>query len=85
MATIVEDTRDGGVYVLLGAGFGAYKAMKPNWLLGNLLADEESDELSMIAVCDFKGHVGWLHSGHVRVLRVDGRTPQELLLATPDS
>ena len=39
MAVIVEHRETGDRFVLVGTGFGAYKATKPNWFFGNLLAD----------------------------------------------
>ena len=84
MATIVESLQDKAVYILLGAGFGAYKAIKPHWLFGNLGTEEESDEITVLAVCDFNGKVGWIRSDQVRVISVDGQSPEEVLLQTPD-
>lgn len=84
MATIVEHTETGGVYVLLGTGFGAYKAMKPNWFFGNWMADEQSDQLAMVCVCDYRGQIGWFRSQDLRVISVDGQMPESLLVSAPE-
>ena len=57
MAVIVEHRDTGERYVLLGTGFGAFRASKPNWLLGSLVPDEESGEHSVVAVSTAVGAV----------------------------
>jgi hypothetical protein len=83
MAIIVEHIEDGGVYILLGTGFGSYKALKPHVFFGNLVADEKSGNDAMICVCDFNGNIGWFRSAELRVIRVDDETPEALLVDTP--
>lgn len=84
MATIVEHVETGAVYVLLGSGFGAYAASKPNWFFGDWVADRESGQMAMIAVCDYKGQIGWFRSDQLRVLYVDGVNPEQALSDAPD-
>jgi hypothetical protein len=50
MATIVQSKRDGKNYVLLGTGFGAYKATRPGVFFGNLIPDEDEGQITMAAV-----------------------------------
>ena len=68
MAVIVENRESGERYVLVGTGFGAYRATKPNWFFGNLMADEQSGELSVVAVCNAGGNIGWFQSESVHGL-----------------
>ena len=79
MATIVEDTRTGKTYVLLGAGLAAWASSTPNAFLGNWMPNEKSGTLETLCVCDADGRVDWLGSEHVRIVSVDGRTPGEVL------
>ena len=79
MATIVMHKASGTKYVLLGTGFGAFKASRPSVFFGNLLPDEESGELTMVAVCDSKGNIGWIHSEELIVVEVDGKAPGEMV------
>ena len=50
MATIVIHQRTGEKYVLLGTGFGAFQSKKPNWLLGDLMADTTEGQYTMVCV-----------------------------------
>lgn len=84
MATIVESLQDNAVYILLGAGFGAYNTLKPFGLLETLDSNKEPGQISVLAVCDFNGKVGWIRSDQVKVISVDGQSPEEVLLQTPD-
>ena len=79
MATIVESTRTGKRYVLLGTGFGAYKATRPGVFFGNLNPNEEEGEFTMVAVCDPKGVIRWTHSDDLIVIEVDGQSPEALI------
>ena len=79
MATIVMHRDSGARYVLLGTGFGAFKASRPSVFFGNLLPTDESGELTMVAVCDSKGNIGWIHSEELIVVEVDGKAPAEMV------
>ena len=52
MATIVRSKQNGKKYILLGTGFGAYKATRPGVFFGNLIPEEEQGQIKMVAVCD---------------------------------
>ena len=79
MATIVIHTPTGRRYVLIGAGFGAFQSKKPNWLLGDLMADTTEGQLAMTCVCDKSGDLRWVESAQLTVISVDGVSPTELL------
>ena len=79
MATIVRYKRDGKKYILLGTGFGAYKATRPGVFFGNLLPNEEQGQITMVAVCDIDGNIRWTHSDELTVVEVDGDSPSALL------
>ncbi len=79
MAIIVEHKDSGKKYILLGTGFGAFKASRPSVFFGNWLPKEESGELTMVAVCDNQGQIGWISSEELTVVEVEGRRPAEML------
>jgi len=79
MATIVAHKKSGGEYILLGAGYGAYKATRPSFFFGNLAPAEETGEYSLVLICDSSGKTGWVDSEDLEVISVDGRTPADVL------
>ena len=81
MATIVNHIRSGKRYVLLGAGFGAFQSKKPNWLLGDLMADTSEGQYAMACVCDTDGRMYWIESNELTVESVDGEDPRRVLTA----
>ncbi len=79
MAVVVRHRQSGDEFILLGAGFGAYKAMRPSFFLGNIAPREEGGELPVALVCDSGGEVRWVRSENLEVLSVDGMKPSEIL------
>lgn len=79
MATIVEDIESGKNYVLLGSGFGAFQSKKPNWFMGDLMADMEEGQYAMVCISDSEGNIGWIESSQVRVKSVDGQPIQSCI------
>ena len=79
MAVIVRHKEIGSEYVLLGAGFGAYKALRPSVFLGNLAPHQEAGELAMALICGSGGEPMWVQSDQLEVVSIDGRTPAEIL------
>ena len=79
MAVIVRHRESGAKYILLGAGFGAYKALRPGMFFGHLAPHEESGELPVALVCDAEGAATWVQSKNLEVLSVDGEKPSEIL------
>jgi len=79
MAVIVKHIESGEKYILLGTGFGAFKATRPSLFFGNLAPTEEAGQVTMVAVCNSQGQIGWVHSDELEVVEVNGRTPAELL------
>ena len=79
MATIVKSKADGEKYVLLGTGFGAYKATRPGVFFGNLLPAEHEGQITMVAVSDGQGTIRWTPSDELEVIEVDGKSPTEIL------
>lgn len=72
MAVIVRVKNTEKNYILLGTGYGAYKAVTPSFLGGNLFPNEEEGTLPMAAVCDNKGDIVWLNSDSLQVIEIDG-------------
>ena len=79
MATIVRHISSGQRYILLGTGFGAYKATRPSLFFGNWAPAEETGQVTTVAVCNAQGQIGWIHSDELEVVEVDGVAPGELL------
>ncbi len=79
MAVIVRNRKTRARYVLIGTGFGAFRATAPHWFMGNMSPETKEGELALVAVCDLDGRVGWLDSDDIEVISVDGKSPGELL------
>jgi len=69
----------GDRFILLGAGYGAFKATRPGVFFGNLSPIEESSEIPMVLVCNASGETAWVKSSHLEVVSVDGVSPSEVL------
>ncbi|GMQ57187.1 hypothetical protein AN1V17_15820 [Vallitalea sediminicola] len=80
MGVIVRDKVTHKKYVLLGTGFGAYKAVRPSFFGGNLIPHEEEGTIATIAVCDSKGDIIWINSNNLQVIEVDGVKIEEIAL-----
>jgi hypothetical protein len=79
MATKVRHKNNGNTYLMLGTGYGAFKAMAMANTFHAMNPEIEEGELGMIAVCDSKGAVHWIDHRYVEVIEVDGAKPCELL------
>ena len=79
MAVIVSHVPSNKDYVLIGTGFGAFQSKKPNWLLGDLMADTSQGQYAMVCVADKSGRVRWIESQQVVVKSVDGTPVGDLL------
>ena len=79
MAIIVEHLNTGKRAVLLGAGYGAYKASRPSAIFGSWAPVEDAADISMLAVTDESGAVLWCKSDEIKIVSVDGVAPSELL------
>ena len=82
MATVVRHVSTGASYVLIGTGFGAFQSKKPNWLLGDLMADTSEGQHAMACVCDADGRIFWVDSSQLIVDSVDGKRVREVLNET---
>ncbi|HHW31937.1 MAG TPA: hypothetical protein GXX20_09745 [Clostridiaceae bacterium] len=72
MAIIVRHKKSSKVYVLIGTGYGAYKATTPSFLGGNLFPHEEEGEIPIAAVTDEKGEIRWIYTNELEVIEIDG-------------
>ena len=79
MAIIVRHKETRKDYVLLGGGFGVYKAKSPSPLFGNLVPLQEEGESPMVCVCNPKGHIGWFYSDELLVISVDGHPVSDII------
>ncbi|MDP5273874.1 hypothetical protein [Chengkuizengella axinellae] len=74
MATVVLHKPSGKRYILLGTGFGAYKASRPGFLGGDLFPHEEQDEIPVASVSDEFGNIQWVYTDELIVVEVDGKS-----------
>ena len=65
MATKARWKKNGKVYLFLGVGFGAYKAMVAGNFFQSISPEVDSKELGMVALCDREGTVGWVDYSEV--------------------
>ena len=72
MSVIVRVRNTQKNYILLGTGYGAYKAVTPSFLGGNLFPNEEEGTIPMAAVCDNNGDIIWVKSDSLQVIEIDG-------------
>lgn len=79
MATIVKHTTTRDTFILLGTGFGTFKASRPSVFFGDWLPSEEEGVNSMAAVCNAKGRILWINSEELEVIQVDGVEPGKVL------
>ena len=79
MSTIVERNSDGHRFILLGAGFGAWRSETPHLLFGNWSPNRNDGTHEVLCVCDAEGTIGWLHVSEARVVSVSGQDPGGLL------
>ncbi len=84
MAIVVKNKENNRKYILLGTGFGAYKAVRPSFFGGNLLPHEEEGTITIVAVCNYKGDIIWIESDKLQVIEVDGIKISELDIYNED-
>lgn len=80
MATIVWHRDRETKYLLLGAGFAAFKSAVGHPVGGNLLPVTDAGELTYALVSDNEGNVSWVDTMQIHVISVDGVAPAELLV-----
>jgi len=83
MATIVRRKDTDEIFLLLGAGLGAYAGGRVEWLYGTLDAESDSTVISVVAVSTPSGEIRWVPSDELIVVSIDGRAPSELIAETP--
>jgi hypothetical protein len=79
MAVIVRQKDTGDRYILIGSGFGAFKASRPGVFFGNWNPIEESGEIPVVLVCNSSGATTWIKSALLEVVSVDGLAPSQVL------
>ncbi len=85
MATIVQNINDGKNYVLLGSGYGAFRATAPSAFFGNLAPQTNKGELPLVLVTNASGETAWMYSNAIRVISVDGQSPASALASVADA
>lgn len=79
MTTKVRHKKNGKIYLFLGTGYGAFKAMAMANTFHAMNPEIDEGELGMIAVCDSDGQIHWIDHRNVEVVEFDGAKPSELL------
>lgn len=79
MAIVVLHTKSNKKYVLIGTGYGAYKASRPSVLGGSLFPHEDMGEIPVAAVSDSKGKIHWFLTGDLQVLEIDGQNLNNII------
>lgn len=72
MAVVVQHKKTLKKFILLGVGYGTYKATRPSFIGGNLFPNEEAGETHVVAVCDKDGNIIWFSPNKLKVIEVDG-------------
>ena len=79
MAIIVRHNEEpANHYVLLGAGFGMFKAMR-GATLGDILGIQEEGDKTLVALCGTDGQILWADSSELTVVSVDGQSLDSVL------
>ncbi|WP_282937906.1 hypothetical protein [Paenibacillus sp. RC67] len=73
MATLVKHKESGKIFVLIGTGYGAYKALLPSVMGGSMFPHEEAAEIPLAALSDRYGNITWMLTEELQVIEVDGK------------
>ena len=79
MAIIVEHKEFKQKYILIGTGFGVYKTSRPAVFIANRIPKEDSEEITMVAVCNKDGEIEWFNSEELIIRKIDEISPLEIL------
>ena len=79
MPTIIQHTKTGNHYILLGAGYGQWATARPNRILGDLFANDQKGDLHLLCVCNAQGRVFWVNPDDTKVISVDAQSPTAAL------
>lgn len=80
MATIVVYRPTNAKYILLGTGFGAYRAERPSPIFGNLASNTTQGSQETVCICDTDGNIGWVNSSDVYVSSIDGQNVRDAFM-----
>ena len=72
MLTKVHHSPSGKTFILLGTGFGAFRAIRPSLIMGNLIPHEEKGVYELAAICDHLGRIRFADVNDLRVEEVNG-------------
>ncbi len=66
----VRTRKDEKEFILLGTGYGMYRAQgQPGW--GRMVRTNEGDK-HLVALCDKEGQILWTDSNNIYIVSVDG-------------
>ena len=72
--TIVRHKTTGGLYALLGAGYGAWATARDDWF-----GQKDGGKDCVVFACDRHGTIGPFRMDEIEVLSVDGVSPKEAI------
>lgn len=72
MATIVKLKATDTKFILIGTGYGAYKATRPSFFGGNLVPHEDEGTIQVAAVTNETGNIYWIPTEKLEVVEIDG-------------
>jgi hypothetical protein len=81
MPTIIQYTKTGDHYILLGAGYGQWATARANRLLGDLIPTDQQGDLHLLCICDSAGKVFWANPEDTVVVSVGNQSPAHALRA----
>ena len=79
MTTIVTDIEKGGRYLLLGGGYASDRIERPHIIFGQMAPNVDENQHSLVLVANEQGRIGWVQVSQLRVISVDGMSPEEAL------
>lgn len=85
MTTIVRYSKNGSLYVLVGAGLGMFQSQRPDHWWGHWKSHMNKGEVPVALVSDHEGTLGWIPVDQLTVISVDGRSPKQSLDAAFDA
>ena len=77
MATIVEHKETKQRAILLGAGFGIYKAMYPGVVFGSADPRSEQKQYETLCLSDKHGNIFFEYAHQLVVVEIDGKSIQD--------
>ncbi len=79
MATIAVIKSTGQRGLVIGTGFGMFRAYRTSSVIAHSVQRESAGEEHLIALANESGEISWHRSADVQIVEVDGKPPHVLL------